>query len=449
MGKTMKNVYPILLAGGTGTRLWPVSRRLYPKQLVKFIGEDSLVQLTIKRLISVLDSKNIRIVCGQEHVHETARHMEEIGITAKGKIISEPCGRNTAPAILLGVLTILKNENDAILCVFPADHVIKNVSDFHAKLQSAIRLADGGYIVTFGIKPHYPETGYGYIEGADPVNEGAKVVKRFVEKPDSETAKNYLEAGNFFWNSGMFAFKASIIMEEFKRYQPEIFERMTEMVQIKNSVTKDDYELLPDISIDYAIMEMTEKGVVLPADFGWSDIGSWKSLYEFLPKDENNNVIEGDVITKDTRNCFIMGREGLIAANHLDSTVIVETPDSIFVSDLDNSRDVKSIVENLKASGRKECHQHTTVTYSWGSLTVLEQKKEYSIMKLVLYPNSSTQADANKSKQLIVVSGFARIQSGKEIHNLHRGGAVVILKKHAAKIENTGKEPLSIIQVEI
>jgi mannose-1-phosphate guanylyltransferase/mannose-1-phosphate guanylyltransferase/mannose-6-phosphate isomerase len=449
MDNSMRNVYPILLAGGTGTRLWPVSRQLYPKQLVKFIGQDSLVQSTIKRLIPVLEVENIRIVCGQEHLHQTARHMEEIGIASNGKIIGEPCGRNTAPAILLGVLTILKVENDAILCVFPADHIIKKITDFHAKLQSAIRLADKGSIVTFGIKPHYPETGYGYIEGADPVSEGAMVVKRFVEKPDRETAQKYIKAGNFFWNSGMFAFKASIIIEEFKRYQPGILEHMTEMVQKKNSVTKDDYELLPDISIDYAIMEMTEKGVVLPSDFGWSDIGSWKSLYEFLPKDENNNVIEGDVISKDTRNCLIMGRERLIAANHLDSMVIVETSDSVFVSDLDNSRDVKSIVEKLKASGRKECHQHVTVTYSWGSLTVLEQTKEYSIMKLVVHPGSSTQADPNKLKHLSVVSGLARIQSGKKIHSLQKGESLVIPKKETAKIENPAEEMLSMIQMEI
>jgi mannose-6-phosphate isomerase-like protein (cupin superfamily) len=196
-------------------------------------------------------------------------------------------------------------------------------------------------------------------------------------------------------------------------------------------------------------MEMTEKGVVLPSDFGWSDIGSWKSLYEFLPKDKNNNVIEGDVIAKDTRNCLMMGRERLIAANHLDSIVIVETSDSVFVSDLDNSRDVKSIVEKLKASGRKECHQHVTVDYSWGSLTILEQTKEYSIIKRVVYPGSSTQIDPNKLKHLSVVSGRARIQSGKEIHSLQKGESIIISKKDTATIENPAQEMLSIIEVEI
>ena len=284
MNKKFERVYPVLLAGGTGTRLWPVSRQLYPKQLVKFIGEDSLVQITIKRLTSLLDPKNIRIVCGEEHVHETARHMEEIGIKSNGKIIGEPCGRNTAPAILLAVFYVLKKEKDAILCIFPADHVIKDIKGFHTKLESAIRLAESDYIVTFGIKPHYPETGYGYIEGTQQVAEGALKIKRFVEKPDARTAKDYVTAGNYFWNSGMFTFKASVILEEFKRHQPEIFQSMQEMVVKKDRVTYQEYGKLPDISIDYAIMEKTVKGVVLPSEFGWSDIGTWKSLYEFLPK---------------------------------------------------------------------------------------------------------------------------------------------------------------------
>ena len=278
MTKKFDKVYPVLLAGGTGTRLWPVSRQLYPKQLVKFIGDDSLVQTTIKRLISLLDPENIRIVCGEEHVYETARHMEEIGIISKGKIISEPCGRNTAPAILLAVFYILKKEKDAIVCILPADHVIRDVKGFHAKLESAIRLAESDNIVTFGIKPQYPETGYGYIEGDQEVAEGALKIKRFVEKPDRQTAKDYLTAGNYFWNSGMFTFKASVILEEFIRHQPGIFQPMEKMVLKKDRVTYQEYGQLPDISIDYAIMEKTAKGVVLPSDFGWSDIGSWKSL---------------------------------------------------------------------------------------------------------------------------------------------------------------------------
>ena len=211
MNKVNNNVYSVLLAGGTGTRLWPVSRKLYPKQLVSFIGKLSLVQVTIKRLCPMFSPEKIRIVCGQEHFYEITRHTEEIGIKASDKIICEPCGRNTGPAILMAVLSILKKDPDAVLCIFPADHVIIDVNLFYQKIQSAVSLAEEGYIVTFGIKPKYPETGYGYIEGSDSVAHGAFHIKRFVEKPDIQTAIKYIEAGNFFWNSGMFAFKASII----------------------------------------------------------------------------------------------------------------------------------------------------------------------------------------------------------------------------------------------
>ena len=359
-------VYPVLLAGGSGTRLWPVSRELYPKQLVRFIGSDSLIQSTIKRLSPVLDSSKVKIVCGRDHSLEISRHLESIGVSADGNVISEPCGRNTAPAVLLALFDILRNESDAILCIFPADHVIQDVENFHGKLASAIRLASADYIVTFGIRPGYPETGYGYIEGQTLISEGALSINRFVEKPDLQTARHYVEAGNYFWNSGMFAFKASVVAEEFKTFQPDLYHRIKTLAAASGTLRREDYQLLPNISIDVAIMEKTQKGAVLPSDFGWSDIGSWKSLYDFLPKDENQNVFHGDVICNNTHNCFIMGHERLIAANHLNNVVIVETPDSIFVSDIENSRDVKSIVATLKEKGRWECQQHTTASNPWG-----------------------------------------------------------------------------------
>jgi mannose-1-phosphate guanylyltransferase/mannose-6-phosphate isomerase len=352
--KKKYNVYSVLLAGGIGSRLWPVSRELSPKQLIKFTGEDSLLQGTIKRLAPALDMENVRIVCGEKHFHETARQMEEIGVTPAGKIICEPCGRNTAPAILLAVLNILKNEKDAVFCVFPADHIVRDNNVFQDKLESAIKLADEGFVVTFGIRPHYPETGYGYIEGKNELPDGALSIKRFVEKPDIKTAKEYIKAGNFFWNSGMFAFRASVIMDEFKVFEPELFKRMSDLVAVKETVAKADYEKLPNISIDYAIMERTDKGAVLPSDFGWSDIGSWKSLYDFFPKDDEGNVIKGDVIAKETRNCLIMGSNRLVTANHLENMVVVETSDSVFISDMKNTQDVKTIVTELKEKNRKE-----------------------------------------------------------------------------------------------
>ena len=449
MSNLKANVYAVLLAGGSGTRLWPVSRRLYPKQLVKFIGKDSLVQSTIKRLSSVLDTERIRIVCGKEHFHKTAKHMAEIGVRPEEKIICEPCGRNTAPAILLALFNILKSKQDPVLCVFPADHVIRNVESFHNKLNSAVRLAEKGYIVTFGIKPNYPETGYGYVEGADEIFDGALAIKRFVEKPDAETAEKYVKAGNFFWNSGMFAFMGSVMIEEFRKYQPELLKIMKDIISKDSSLTVDEYKKLPDISIDYAIMENTDKGVVLPSDFGWSDIGSWKSLYDFLPKDENNNVIDGDVIAKDTKNCFIMGRNRLIATNHLNRMVVVETPDSVFVSDLDNSRDVKSIVNQLKGKGRKEYQKHNKVHHPWGRRTVLEQEDDIKVERLVIYPDSNLQlkVDGSVLQHLIVIKGRAGIISDRETEFLSKGDSKIISGNESVKIDNPGEEPVYIIKV--
>ncbi|MGD9245026.1 MAG: mannose-1-phosphate guanylyltransferase/mannose-6-phosphate isomerase [Desulfobacterales bacterium] len=447
--KNKLDVYPILLAGGSGTRLWPVSRELYPKQLVKFMGNESLIQSTIQRLISSLDVENIRIVCGKEHVHEIARHVEEIGIRTDEKIIAEPCGRNTAPAILLAMLNILKNETDAVLCIFPADHVIRNIRAFHEKLLSSIILAEMGYIVTFGIQPDYPETGYGYIEGAGEIEEHALLVKRFVEKPDLETAERYIEAGNFFWNSGMFTFKASVMMKELNIHQPELLKEMEQLDLSGDMVSQKDYERLPNISIDYAVMEKTDKSAVLPSDFGWSDIGSWKSLYDFISKDENGNVIDGDVISKDTQNCFIMGHERLITTNKIKNMVIVETPDSVFVSDMESSRDVKSIVEELKQRERTEYQKHKTLFYPWGTSTVLEMNDDCTVEKLNLYPGSTLEIQTHVStrRHLVVIRGTARITLNNQSRRLTIGESVTLSENQSIMFENVEKEPIDMMNI--
>ena len=451
MADTEGKAYAILLAGGTGTRLWPVSRELFPKQLVKFIGDDSLVQSTIKRLSPVLDADCLRIVCGQQHFHEVARHIQDIGLQADGKVICEPSGRNTAPAILLAVLNVLNADPEAVLCVFPADHVIGEMEGFHERLAAAIRLAGQGFVVTFGITPHYPETGYGYVEGGQEVAEGALTINRFVEKPDKKTAQQYIAAGNFFWNSGMFAFKASIMLEEFRTYQPGLLGKMSAIYDGTNPIDQADYDQLPDISFDYAIMEKTARGVVLPSDFGWSDIGSWKSLYDFLPKDDDLNVIDGDVISNDTRGCFILGRDRLIATNHLENLVIVETPDSIFVSDIDHSRDVKSIVARLKASGRKEYHQHRTVHFPWGSRTLLEQKDAYSVRRLLIYPESTleTEVTPDAAMNLIAVKGSVRVDASGKPQDLTTGKTLTVSTPGNVKIENRSDKPVYLIQVHL
>ena len=451
MTKPDLTVYPILLAGGTGTRLWPISRELYPKQLVKFLGEDSLLQGTIRRLSPVLNPENIRVVCGEQHYHETAKHIENLGLTPQGKMICEPSGRNTAPAILLAVLHILAIEDDAVLCVFPADHVIRDRDGFHNRLGAAIALAKDGYIVTFGIQPHYPETGYGYVECGKNISHGARELRRFVEKPDRATAQKYIDSGNFFWNSGMFAFEASVILAEFKRHQPELLKTMKSFFRAGQPIARKDYERLSDISIDYAIMEKTEKGVVLPSDFGWSDIGSWKSLYEYLPKDKNENVIGGDVRVANTQNCFIFAQERFIAANHLQNLVVVETPDSIFVSDMEHSREVKSIVADLKLEGRSEYHRHRTVTFPWGSQTLLEEKRDVKIARLVLNSGASMELDAipESIHHLVILDGDAKITGKLQKQTLKRGMSAVYTNPIGIRIKNANKRPLTLIQIQL
>ena len=449
MADSAGNVYAVLLAGGTGTRLWPVSRELYPKQLVKFIGNNSLVQSTIKRLTPLLDLENVRVVCGKQHYHEIARHIEDIGIASRDKVIQEPSGRNTAPAILLAAFYIRYLAENGIMCIFPADHVIGNIGSFHERLEAAIALASRGHIVTFGIQPNYPETGYGYIEGGAGVSDKAIKVKRFVEKPDRPTAERYIDAGNFFWNSGMFAFKVAVILEEFKKYQPQMLAAMEAMFAPDRPLAKEDYDRLENISIDYAIMEKTDKCVVLPSDFAWSDIGSWKSLYDFLEKDENNNVLDGDIIAQETRNCFVLGHDRLIATNRLQDLVVVETPDSIFVSDLEHSRDVKSIVSELKNRGRKEYQQHRTVYHPWGISKLLEQRDEYSAIELTVYPHSFLQLPETNDRilHLFVMKGEAEISTASGKKSLSSGDAFTRQTQGQVSIANTGKSELALIQV--
>lgn len=429
-------IYPVLLAGGSGTRLWPVSRELFPKQLAKLCGEDSLVQTTIKRLSPVLDTNRIRIVCGAHHAADIGRHLQQIGIDPKDKIVSEPCGRNTAPAVLLALHRVLKEVDDAIVFIFPADHVIRHPKRFQEKLLAAARLAEAGFIVTFGIKPYYPETGYGYIEGGDPVEEGARRIRRFVEKPDRATAERYLQSGNFYWNSGMFAFRASVMAQEFERYQPDMSERFRQMMNGMTDVSMEDYASLPNVSIDVAVMENTRIGVVLPADLGWSDIGSWKSLYDFLPKDESNNVIVGDVILQQCHHCFVMTQERMIAVNGLSRIVIVETPDAVFVSDMETSRDVKEIVAVLKAQKRLQVQNHTTVTTPWGTRTTLEVRAGYQVHRLNVFPKEQVTIapDPVRMKTLVLVDGTVQIHQNGDIRTMKLGESVSMSPSSEAEL---------------
>jgi len=444
-------VYPVLLAGGSGTRLWPVSRELYPKQLVSFIEADSLIQGTIRRFEPVLDRDRVRIVCGHEHYHETYKQLRDIGLTPDGKIIPEPCGRNTAPAILLALLKILEENRDALVFIFPADHVIGDVPEFHARLAQAATLAGQGHIVTFGIPPSYPETGYGYIEGAEEARTEALPIKRFVEKPDLATATSYIQAGNFFWNSGMFAFKGTVMLEEYEKQVPEMVQTMRALLLDGGPIKKEAYQTLPDISFDYAIMEKTARGMVLPSKLGWSDIGSWKSLYDFLPKDEHHNVISGDVLARKTSNCLILGHDRLIATHRLDNLVVVETADSIFVSDLDSSRDVKEIVDILKRQDRKEYRKHKTEAHPWGTSTILEDNTDLKITKRLISPGSVYRETFKVPMmwQLLVIRGEGTGLLNGRRASLNAGDSESLANPARISLEAVSEEPLLVIETRI
>lgn len=444
-----ENIYPVLLAGGSGSRLWPLSRELYPKQLINLVGGQSLIQNTVKRMLSHGSPENIRVVCGTEHYYEIRRHLDEMDIPSQGKVIKEPCGRNTAPAVLLAALEIHAQNPGAIMVVCPADHIITQEDKFADVVNQAVDLANMEKIVTFGINPNYPETGYGYIEGR--YNEEAQYhdIVRFVEKPNKQTAQQYVDSGNYYWNSGMFTFKAQTIIDEFERLQPEMTQKLREL--LKEKLTKEGYCTLEDISFDYAIMEKTDKGVVIPSSFGWNDIGSWKSLYDVLPRDDQNNVIDGDVIAKDTKNCFIKSNDRLVATMGLNNVVVVETPDTVFVGDMEKSQEIKAIVKELKQTGRPEYKAHTTVYRPWGTYKILEENPSFKIKRIVVYPGKklSSQMHHHRSEHWTVVSGTAKVTNGDKVFYLKENESTYIPMTNLHRLENPGKVPLHIIEVQM
>jgi mannose-1-phosphate guanylyltransferase/mannose-1-phosphate guanylyltransferase/mannose-6-phosphate isomerase len=449
-------IQPVILAGGTGSRLWPLSRELYPKQLLQLTDETSLLQTTLLRVAQLPAVLSPIIVVGEEHRFITKSQIEELEEIRDYTILLEPVGRNTAPAVSGAVKYVAAaGGDDVVMLVLPADHLVKKVEKFNEVVQEAAGLAAAGRIVTFGIEPRHPETGYGYIEKGDD-----NIVLSFKEKPDLATAKDYLAKGNYFWNSGMFAFLTSTFTEEMDRYAPEILSCMSEAAEKGKSDGRffrfdcESMEKCPNDSLDYALMEKTSQASVVAADLGWSDIGSWQALWDVLEKDADGNITLGreeDLIIQDSKNCLIRSDNKLVAAIGLEKTLIVETADAVLVAPLSRSQDVKKVVEHLKDQDRKEFRFHRTVYRPWGSYTVLEEQSRYQIKRITVNPGQklSLQMHHHRHEHWVVVTGTARVTNGETQSLVYENQSTYIMAGNMHRLENPGVIPLELIEVQI
>jgi mannose-1-phosphate guanylyltransferase/mannose-6-phosphate isomerase len=449
-------ILPVIMAGGKGSRLWPLSRELYPKQFLTVSGELSMLQQTVARLNGMEHSAPL-LICNEEHRFIAAEQIRLGGFSHSG-IILEPVGRNTAPAIALAALQALKNAEqgeDPILLVLAADHLIDDTSAFQTSVSKALPFAKDGKLVTFGIVPTVPETGYGYIKAGQPQGD-AFTVAQFVEKPDLNTAQDYLASGDYYWNSGMFLFKASRYLEELKKHSPEILlaceESMQESIPDMDFVRVDieAFQRCPDDSIDYAVMEKTESSMVIPMDAGWSDVGSWSALWEVSEKDENNNVIKGDVIAVNSANNYLHSNNKLIAVVGIDNLVVVETKDAILVAHKEQVQDVKTIVNHLKAVGRTEHKIHREVYRPWGKYDSLDIGNRDQVKRITVKPGAklSIQMHHHRAEHWIVVSGTAKVTNGDKTILLTENESTYIPIGQVHALENPGVLPLELIEVQ-
>jgi mannose-1-phosphate guanylyltransferase/mannose-6-phosphate isomerase len=449
-------ILPVIMAGGKGSRLWPLSRELYPKQFLTVSGELSMLQQTVARLTGMEHSAPL-LICNEEHRFIAAEQLRLGGFSHSG-IILEPVGRNTAPAIALAALQALKNaeqDKDPILLVLAADHLIEDTSAFQTSVSKALPFAKDGKLVTFGIVPTVPETGYGYIKAGESQGD-AFTVEQFVEKPDLNTAQDYLASGDYYWNSGMFLFKASRYLEELKKHSPGILlaceESMQESIPDMDFVRVDieAFQRCPDDSIDYAVMEKTESSMVIPMDAGWSDVGSWSALWEVSEKDENNNVIKGDVIAVNSANNYLHSNNKLIAVVGIDNLVVVETKDAILVAHKEQVQDVKTIVNHLKAVGRTEHKIHREVYRPWGKYDSLDIGNRDQVKRITVKPGAklSIQMHHHRAEHWIVVSGTAKVTNGDKTILLTENESTYIPIGQVHALENPGVLPLELIEVQ-
>lgn len=446
-------VLPIIMAGGSGTRLWPLSRGNYPKQFLTLNGQHTMLQNTLLRLKGIEHSPAM-VICNEEHRFIAAEQLRLINAKHSG-IFLEPVGRNTAPAIAIAAFKAMQKGDDPLLLVLAADHVIEDTASFQKSIIQASEFAEKGKLVTFGIIADKPEVGYGYIKrGCSYGN--AFVVERFFEKPNLDTAKEYVASENYYWNSGMFLFKASRYLEELKAFRPDIYKACEKAIRVQDNdlefirVDKAAFEACPDESIDYAVMEHTEHAVVVPMDAGWSDVGGFSALWDVAEKDENGNAFEGDVVSVDTGNCLVRGDEKLIATVGVQDLVIVNTKDAILVAHKDKAQEVKHIVNKLKADGRKEVTFHREVYRPWGKYDSVDNGERFQVKRITVKPGAklSVQMHHHRAEHWIVVSGTAKVTiDGKEQFVTENQSVYIpITAVHA--LENPGKVDLELIEVQ-
>ena len=447
-------IIPIIMAGGSGTRLWPLSRSLYPKQFLSVTNENSLLQETLKRLDG-LNCLPPVIVSNNEHRFIVAEQLRQFGVD-DFQIILEPVGRNTAPAVALAALKALELHGDHHMLVLAADHAIQDIEAFHAAVLAAEQESVDNKLVTFGIVPTKPETGYGYIKKGEQVKNSVFKVNSFVEKPDLETAKNYLEQKCYLWNSGMFMFKASVYLDELKKFRPDILAACKESLSSASTdldfirLNSDVFAECPDESIDYAVMEKTQDCVVIPLDADWSDIGSWTSLWEISEKDEHENVSHGDVINYNSRNNYIYSEGSLISTVGVNNLIIVQTKDALLVAQQDNVQDIKKIVEILKKQKRSEHISHREVYRPWGRYDSVERGDRYQVKRITVKPGEclSTQMHHHRAEHWVVVAGTAKVTCGERTYFVTENESTFIPIGTVHTLENPGKIPLEVIEIQ-
>ena len=467
-------IHPVILSGGSGARLWPLSREHYPKQLLCLIGSETLLQQTVTRLEGLEDIAAPLFVCNEEHRFLVAEQIRQLNRSAS-HIILEPAGRNTAPALTLAALALKQQDPDALMLAMPADHVIRNREAFQHAVRAGAALAEQGKLMTFGIVPTAPETGYGYIRRGKPISPAGPAItdrqsrvtshespvtsyeiSSFVEKPDAPTAQQYLSAGDYFWNSGMFLMQASAWLEELARQRPDIL-RACEAAFAQGArdgdffrVDKQAFLACPSDSIDYAVMEKTDRAAVVPLDAGWSDIGAWSALWAVAEQDAQGNVTEGDVYMHATQNALVIAKHRLVAAVGLDDVIVVETPDAVLVAHKDHAQNVREIVNRLKDAKRSEYLMHRRVHRPWGSYEGVDAGERFQVKRLIVKPGASLslQMHHHRAEHWVVVCGTARVTRGEEVFLLSENQSTYIPIGAKHRLENPGAIPLEIVEVQ-